>query len=53
MKTSRYTKAQIIMILRQAKGGVPVTDQCREHRMSNASFYEGRAMHGDMDAPQI
>ena len=39
MKTSRYTEAQIISILRQAEGGVPVAELCREHGMSNASFY--------------
>jgi hypothetical protein len=39
MKTSRYTEAQIIAILRQAEGGVPVAELCCEHGMSNASFY--------------
>jgi len=33
MKTSRYTEAQIIAILRQAEGGVPVAKLCREHGM--------------------
>jgi len=33
MKTSRYTEAQIIAILRQAEGGVPVAELCREHGM--------------------
>lgn len=32
MKTIRYTEAQIIAFLRQAKGGVP------EHGKSNASI---------------
>ncbi len=30
MKTSRCTEAQIIAILRQGEGGVPVADLCRE-----------------------
>lgn len=38
MKTRRYTEGQIISILRQAEGGVPVADLCREYGMSNASF---------------
>lgn len=29
MKTSRYTEAQIISILRQAEGGVPLAQLCR------------------------
>ena len=53
MKTSRYTEAQIIAILRQAEGGVPVTELCREHGMSNASFYKWRAKFGGMDASMI
>ena len=46
MKTSRYTEAQIIAILRQAEGGVPVAELCREHGMSNASCLTngGRSM---------
>jgi putative transposase len=53
MKTSRYTEAQIISILRQAEGGVPVAELCREHGMSNASFYKWRAKYGGMDASMI
>ena len=53
MKTSRYTEAQIIAILRQAEGGVPVTELCREHGMSNASFYKWRAKFGGKDASMI
>ena len=53
MKTSRYTEAQIIAILRQAEGGVPVAELCREHGMSNASFYKWRAKYGGMDATLI
>jgi putative transposase len=40
MKTSRHTAAQIIAILRQAKGGVPVAQLFREHGTSDASFYK-------------
>ena len=40
MKTSRYTKTQIIAILRQAESGVPLAELCREHGMSDASFYK-------------
>ena len=49
MKTSSSTDARIIAILRQAEGGVPVTELCREHGMSNASFYKWRAKFGGMD----
>ncbi len=50
MKTSRYTEAQSIAILRQAEGGVPVAELCRAHGMSDASFCKWRAKYGGMDA---
>jgi putative transposase len=40
-------------ILKQAEGGTPVSDLCREHVMSRASFYNWRAKFGGMDASLI
>ncbi len=45
--------AQIIAILRQAEGGAPVSELCREHGMSDASFYKWRAKYGGMDASMV
>ena len=53
MKTSRYTEAQILAILRQAEGGMPVAQLCRDHGMSNASFYKWRAKHGGRDPSML
>ena len=53
MKTARYSDAQIMGILKQAEGSVPVSELCREHGMSNASFYKWRAKFGGMDASLI
>ena len=53
MKTSRYTEAQILAILRQAEGGMPVAELCRAHGMSSASFYKWRAKYGGMDASMV
>ena len=50
MKKSRYTDSQIISILKQAEAGTPVPELCREHGMSNTSFYKWRAKYGGMDA---
>ncbi len=49
MKKSRYSDSQIISILKQAEAGTPVPELCREHGMSNASFYKWRAKYGGMD----
>ena len=53
MKKSRYTDSQILSILKQAEAGTPVPTLCREHGMSNASFYKWRAKYGGMDASLI
>lgn len=53
MKLTRFKEPQILSILRQAEGGVPVAELCREHGMSNASFYKWRSKYGGMDASMI
>ena len=49
MKKSRYSESQIISILKQAENGVAVTELCRKHGMSDASFYNWRSKYGGMD----
>jgi capsular polysaccharide export protein len=41
------------VILRRAENGVSVSELCREHGMSNASFYKWRAKYGGMDALMV
>ena len=50
MKKSRKSDSQIMQILNQAQAGAPVSELCREHGMSSASFYKWRAKYGGMDA---
>ena len=50
MKKSRYTDSQILAILKQNKVGAKVADLCREHAMSEATFYKWRAKFRGMDA---
>ena len=49
MKTSKFTDSQIMAILKQAESGTPIAALCREHGMSNATFYKWRAKYGGMD----
>ena len=53
MKKGRFSDAQIMGILKQAGSGVPVSELCREHGMSSASFYKWRAKFGGMDASMV
>lgn len=50
MKKSRYTDSQILAILKQSEAGAKVADLCREHGMSEATFYKWRSKYGGMDA---
>ena len=53
MKKSRFTDAQIMGILRQAEGGMAVSELCREHAISSATFYKWRAKYGGMDTSMM
>jgi len=53
MKKSRYSDSQILSILKQAESGTPVPELCREHGMSNATFYKWRAKYDGMDASMM
>ena len=53
MKNAKFSDVQIMAIPRQAENGVPVSELCREHVMSSASFYKWRAKFGRMDASMM
>ena len=53
MKKSQFCDSQIMAILKQAEAGTPVSELCREHGMSNASFYKWRSRFGGMDASMM
>ena len=50
MKKAHFSDSQILAILKQAETGVPIPELCREHGMSNSSFYKWRSKYGGMDA---
>jgi putative transposase len=41
MKCGRFTEEQIIEILKEDEAGVPISDLCRKHGVSDASIYKG------------
>lgn len=53
MKASRFKDNQIIAILKQAEAGTPVSELCREHGMSSATFYKWRSKFGGMDVSMM
>ena len=53
MKKSRYTDEQIAFALRQAEGGSPVADVCRQMGVSEASFYVWKKKYGQLGLTEI
>lgn len=53
MKKSKFSDSQILSILKQNESGISVSDLCREHSISSASFYKWRAKFGGMDASMM
>lgn len=53
MRTSKFTEHQIVGILKQHEAGVKVADLCREHEISNATFYQWKAKYGGMGASEL
>ena len=53
MKKSRFNEHEIMQILKQAEGGIPVPELCRQYGMSSASFYKWRSKYGGMDRKKV
>jgi putative transposase len=53
MRKTRFTEFQIVKILKAADGGRAVTDICREHGISSATYYKWKSKYGGMEASDI
>jgi putative transposase len=53
MKKTRFTETQIVFILKQQEAGRGVKDICREHSISEATFYNWKSKYGGMEASDV
>ena len=48
MRTSRFSEAQIIGVLREQEAGSATAEVCRRHGISEQTFYRWKAKYGGM-----
>lgn len=53
MKRSRFTETQIVSILREGDSGINVSDLCRKHGISNATYYKWKSKYGGLEASDL
>ena len=53
MKRGRFTETQIVSILNEADAGARVKDICRQHGISDATYYNWKSKYGGMQASDL
>ena len=53
MKRSKFSEHQIIAILKAVEAGRTVKDVCREHEVSEATYYQWKSKYGGMEASDL
>jgi putative transposase len=53
MKRTRFSETQIVGILKQADAGLKVKDLCREHGISEATYYNWKAKYGGLEVSDL
>ncbi|WP_405051398.1 IS3 family transposase [Sphingomonas sp. LC-1] len=52
MKRKQFSEEQIIGILKEAEAGAVVTELCRKHGMSSATYYAWKAKYGGLEVSE-
>jgi putative transposase len=53
MKRARFSEEQIIEVLKEAETGAKVSELCRRHGISDATFYTWRSKYGGLEISEM
>ncbi len=53
MKRGRFTETQIVSILKEADAGGKVKDICRQHGISDSTYYNWKSKYEGMQASDL
>ena len=53
MRKSKFSESQIVEILKDAEGGIPVADLLRKHGVSKATFFKWRSKYGGASVSDV
>ena len=53
MRKSKFSDSQIVKILKEVEGGRKVKEVCREHGISDATYYQWKSKFGGMEASDV
>lgn len=52
MRRSRFSEEQVIGVLKSVESGRKVSDVCREHGISQGTYFRWKAKYGGMDVSE-
>ena len=53
MKKSKFTESQIVAILKEADVGMKVADVCRNHGISQPTYYNWKSRYGGLGISEL
>lgn len=53
MKRIKHSESEIVSILKKQEQGMKVSEICREHGISEPTFYNWKSRYGGMDANEL